>query len=129
MFLKVWLKFSTSFNLYPLGFFLSIKLDHAYNWRIEERVYILGGYQSDFAQNWHRNELDLLDVFQDIISKGLNSVDLEPKDVDVAHVGNFTAELFCNQGHLGGFFVSSHPDFFGLPSSRHEAACAMDGAN
>jgi len=39
-------------------------------------------------------------------------------------VGNFTAELFCNQGHLGGFFVSSHPDFFGLPSSRHEAACA-----
>ena len=91
---------------------------------MEERVYILGGYQSDFAQNWHRNELDLLDVFQDIISKGLNSVDLEPKDVDVAHVGNFTAELFCNQGHLGGFFVSSHPDFFGLPSSRHEAACA-----
>ena len=49
---------------------------------------------------------------------------LEPKDIDVAHVGNFTAELFCNQGHLGGFFVSSHPDFFGLPSSRHEAACA-----
>ena len=25
---------------------------------------------------------------------------------------------------MGGFFVSSHPDFFGLPSSRHEAACA-----
>ncbi|MDG2061788.1 MAG: acetyl-CoA acetyltransferase [SAR86 cluster bacterium] len=91
---------------------------------MQERVYILGGYQSDFAQNWHRNELDLLDVFKDTISKGLNSVDLEQKDVDVAHVGNFTAELFCNQGHLGGFFVSSHPDFFGLPSSRHEAACA-----
>ena len=91
---------------------------------MQERVYILGGYQSDFAQNWHRNELDLLDVFQNTISQGLNSVNLEPKDIDVAHVGNFTAELFCNQGHLGGFFVSSHPDFFGLPSSRHEAACA-----
>ena len=91
---------------------------------MQERVYILGGYQSDFAQNWHRNELDLLDVFEDTIAQGLSSVDLEPKDIDVAHVGNFTAELFCNQGHLGGFFVSSHPDFFGLPSSRHEAACA-----
>ena len=88
------------------------------------RVYILGGYQSDFAQNWHRNELDLLDVFQDTIHQGLTSVDLAPNDIEVAHVGNFTAELFCNQGHLGGFFVSSHPDFFGLPSSRHEAACA-----
>ena len=91
---------------------------------MQKRVYILGGYQSDFAQNWYRNELDLLDVFEETIAKGLQSVDLEPKDVDVAHVGNFTAELFCNQGHLGGFFVSSHPDFFGLPSSRHEAACA-----
>ena len=91
---------------------------------MQKRVYILGGYQSDFAQNWHRNELDLMDVFQDTIHQGLTSVDLEPKDIDVAHVGNFTAELFCNQGHLGGFFVSSHPDFFGLPSSRHEAACA-----
>ena len=91
---------------------------------MQKRVYILGGYQSDFALNWHRNELDLMDVFQDTIHQGLTSVDLEPKDIDVAHVGNFTAELFCNQGHLGGFFVSSHPDFFGLPSSRHEAACA-----
>jgi acetyl-CoA C-acetyltransferase len=98
--------------------------NHAYNYYMQERVYILGGYQSDFAQNWYRNELDLLDVFEDTIAQGLSSVDLEPKDIDVAHVGNFTAELFCNQGHLGGFFVSSHPDFFGLPSSRHEAACA-----
>ena len=78
---------------------------------MQKRVYILGGYQSDFAQNWYRNELDLLDVFEETIAKGLQSVDLEPKDVDVAHVGNFTAELFCNQGHLGGFFVSSHPTF------------------
>ena len=91
---------------------------------MQKRVYILGGYQSDFSQNWHRNELDLLDIFQETITHGLTSVDIEPKEIDVAHVGNFTAELFCNQGHLGGFFVSSHPDFFGLPASRHEAACA-----
>ena len=66
---------------------------------MQERVYILGGYQSDFAQNWHRNELDLLDVFENTIAQGLTSVGLEPKDIDVAHVGNFTAELFCNHGY------------------------------
>ena len=89
------------------------------------KVYILGGYQTDFAQNWSRNELDLFDVFKDTVHQGLSSTNLEPKDIDVAHVGNFTAELFCNQGHLGGFFVSSDPVFYsGIPTSRHEAACA-----
>jgi len=92
---------------------------------MSSKVYILGGYQTDFAQNWARNELDLFDVFKDTVHTGLNEVNLEPKDIEVAHVGNFTAELFCNQGHLGGFFVSSDPVFYsGIPASRHEAACA-----
>ena len=26
---------------------------------MQERVYILGGYQSDFSQNWYRSDLDL----------------------------------------------------------------------
>ena len=55
------------------------------------KVYILGGYQTDFAQNWARNELDLFDVFKDTVHKGLNGTNLEPRDVEVAHVGNFTA--------------------------------------
>ncbi len=92
---------------------------------MSKKVYILGGYQSDFAQNWSRNDIDLFDAFKDTVHFGLNKVNLEPKDIDVAHVGNFTAELFCNQGHLGGFFASSDPEFFkGIPASRHEAACA-----
>ena len=92
---------------------------------MSSKVYILGGYQTDFAQNWARNELDLFDVFKDTVHKGLNETNLEPKDIEVAHVGNFTAELFCNHGHLGGFFVSSDPAFYSaIPASRHEAACA-----
>jgi acetyl-CoA C-acetyltransferase len=92
---------------------------------MSQKVYILGGHQSDFAQNWSRNSIDLFDAFKDAVHLGLNAVNLEPKDIDVAHVGNFTAELFCNQGHLGGFFASSDPEFFkGIPASRHEAACA-----
>ena len=92
---------------------------------MQKKVYILGGYQSDFAQNWSRSNIDLFSAFQDTVHLGLDTVNLEPKDIDVAHVGNFTAELFCNQGHLGGFFASSDPEFFkGIPASRHEAACA-----
>ena len=89
-----------------------------------EKIYILGGYQTDFAQNWLRNGLDLFDAFKDTVHKGLEEVKLSPHDIDVAHVGNFTAELFCSQGHLGAFFSASDPAFYGIPASRHEAACA-----
>jgi acetyl-CoA C-acetyltransferase len=58
------------------------------------------------------------------VQQGLESAALDPEDIQVAHVGNFAAELFCKQGHLGGFFAASHPAFSGLPTSRHEAACA-----
>ena len=89
-----------------------------------EKIYILGGYQADFSQNWLRNGLDLFDAFKDTVHKGLEEVKLSPHDIDVAHVGNFTAELFCSQGHLGAFFSASDPAFYGIPASRHEAACA-----
>jgi acetyl-CoA C-acetyltransferase len=89
-----------------------------------ERVYILGGYQSDFSQNWERNGLEIFDGFRDAVDGALAVAALEPEQIEVAHVGNFAAELFCRQGHLGGFFAALHPAFSGLPASRHEAACA-----
>jgi acetyl-CoA C-acetyltransferase len=89
-----------------------------------ERVYILGGYQTDFSQNWARNGLEIFDMFAITVQSAFEAVNLEPEVVEVAHVGNFAAELFCRQGHLGGFFAALHPAFSGLPASRHEAACA-----
>jgi acetyl-CoA C-acetyltransferase len=89
-----------------------------------KRVYILGGYQTDFSRNWARDGLEIFDMFRDVVQGAFEAVDLEPEAVQVAHVGNFAAELFCHQGHLGGFFAALHPAFWGLPSSRHEAACA-----
>jgi len=89
-----------------------------------ERVYILGGYQTDFSQNWARNGVELFDAFGGTVQAAFDAADLEPEAVEVAHVGNFAAELFCRQGHLGGFFAALHPAFSGLPASRHEAACA-----
>lgn len=89
-----------------------------------DRVYVLGGHQTDFAENWARNDVELFDGFVHTVRAGLETAGLEPEDVEVAHIGNFAAELFCNQGHLGGFFAAAHPAFSGLPAARHEAACA-----
>jgi acetyl-CoA C-acetyltransferase len=88
------------------------------------RVYILGGYQTDFAENWTRNGLEIADGMRATIQGGLAATNLAASDVEVAHVGNFAAELFCNQGHLGGLFAASDPAFAGIPASRHEGACA-----
>jgi acetyl-CoA C-acetyltransferase len=88
------------------------------------RVYILGGFQSDFALNWAREGLELMDGMRNVVFSGLQAARLEPTDIEVAHIGNFAGELFCNQGHLGGLFAALDPAFAGLPASRHEGACA-----
>jgi acetyl-CoA C-acetyltransferase len=88
------------------------------------QVYVLGGYQTDFSQNWARNGQELFDVFRDTVQAGLQATKIDARDVQVAHVGNFAAEVFCGQGHLGGFFAASDPAFAGVPAGRHEGACA-----
>ncbi len=87
-------------------------------------VFILGGAQTDFSKNWTRDNRTLFDLFSHTVISGLESAKLEPKDVEVGHVGNFVAELFTGQGMLGGFFGHVHPDFAGMPAARHEGACA-----
>lgn len=87
-------------------------------------TYILGGWQSDFADNWTRKGWDTATAFAETVGQGLAAVDLEPGDIETGHVGNFAGELFAGQGLLGGFFALAHPGFNGMPTSRHEAACA-----
>ena len=87
-------------------------------------VYILGGWQSDFSRNWSREGMEISDAFAECVLKGLEATGLEPRDVECGHVGNFVAELFASQGILGGFFGLVHPDFDGMPTARHEGACA-----
>jgi acetyl-CoA C-acetyltransferase len=87
-------------------------------------VYILGGYQTDFARNWTKENKHIVAMLREAVTGGLEATGMEAKDVQVAHVGNFAAELYCMQGHLGAFLVDVDPAFSGLPTSRHEAACA-----
>lgn len=87
-------------------------------------VYILGGWQSDFKRNWAREGLEIGDGFAEALHGGLDAVSMAPAEVEVGHVGNFVGDLFSGQGQLGGFFAMAEPAFDGLPTSRHEAACA-----
>jgi acetyl-CoA C-acetyltransferase len=87
-------------------------------------VYILGGYQTDFSRNYTREGKGLVDLFQDSVRGAMDSARIDPTEIDVAHVGNFIGELTNYQGHLGAMFLEVDPAFSGLPTSRHEAACA-----
>jgi acetyl-CoA C-acetyltransferase len=87
-------------------------------------IYILGGFQTDFARNWTKEGKHIAALMREAVKGGLAATGLEPKDIDVGHVGNFAAELYAMQGHLGAFLVDVDPAFSGLPTGRHEAACA-----
>jgi acetyl-CoA C-acetyltransferase len=87
-------------------------------------IYILGGSQSDFARNWHREGLGIFDMFSDSLREAVANAEIDPGQIEVGHVGNFVAELFAGQGLLGGFFGQVFPELAAIPTSRHEAACA-----
>lgn len=89
-----------------------------------EPVFVLGGYQTDFARNWSKESKHISAMFNEVVTGALDATGVEPGDVGVGHVGNFAAELYAMQGHLGAFLVDCDPAFSGLPTSRHEAACA-----
>jgi len=87
-------------------------------------VYILGGFQTDFAQHAARHDEGLFELMRAALLGALDDAGVGPELLEAAHVGNFTGELFCRQGQLGGLLVSIDPELAGLPTARHEAACA-----
>ena len=87
-------------------------------------VYILGGAQTDFARNWSKEGKHFVAMMREATLGALEATKIEPREVETAHVGNFAAELYAKQGHIGAFFLEIDPTFSGLPTSRHEAACA-----
>jgi acetyl-CoA C-acetyltransferase len=87
-------------------------------------VHLLGGFQTDFARNFTREGKTLVDLIRETTQGALEATGVTADEIEVGHVGNFVAELFVGQGHLGGLLVEADPAFRGLPTSRHEAACA-----
>jgi acetyl-CoA C-acetyltransferase len=87
-------------------------------------VYVLGGFQTDFARNWSKENKHIVSMMREATLGALAETGVAPEEIETAHVGNFAAELYAMQGHLGAFFLEVDPAFRGLPTGRHEAACA-----
>jgi acetyl-CoA C-acetyltransferase len=87
-------------------------------------VWILGGYQSDFARNLSKENLDFADLTREIIEATLASAKVDAGDIGVVHVANAFGEMFAEQGHLGAMPATVCDGLWDTPASRHEAACA-----
>jgi len=87
-------------------------------------VWILGGYQTDFARVYSREGLDISDITREACLGALAACELDPEDIDAIHVGNAFAEAQRQQGHLGAMVSQVVPELWGKPAMRHEGACA-----
>ena len=87
-------------------------------------VWILGGYQSDFARNLTREGVDFAGLTAEVVTSTLNAAKVDAADVGVVHVGNAFGEMFAAQGHLGAMPATVVDGLWDTPSARHEAACA-----
>jgi acetyl-CoA C-acetyltransferase len=87
-------------------------------------IWILGGYQSDFARNLTREGIDFAGLTAEIVASTLQAAMIDATDIGVVHVGNAFGEMFAAQGHLGAMPATVVDGLWDTPSSRHEAACA-----
>jgi acetyl-CoA C-acetyltransferase len=87
-------------------------------------VWILGGYQSDFARNFTREGRDYADLTAEVVANTLAAARIDASDIAVVHVANAFGEMFARQGHLGAMPASVNDGLWDTPASRHEAACA-----
>jgi acetyl-CoA C-acetyltransferase len=87
-------------------------------------VWILGGYQSDFARNLTKESLDFADLTREVVDAALAAAKVNAADIGVVHVANAFGEMFAEQGHLGAMPATVCDGLWDTPASRHEAACA-----
>ena len=97
-----------------------------------KKVYILGGAQTDFERNWTKEGKTMIALLKEVVNDGFLNAGISFDDVKNLNdenrvecfIGNFIAEKYTDQGHLGAFVTEIHPAFYGVPSARYEAACA-----
>ncbi|MFJ2028673.1 acetyl-CoA acetyltransferase [Streptosporangium sp. NPDC087985] len=87
-------------------------------------VWVLGGYQTDFARNFTREGQDFASLVAETTSMTLEESCVDADEIDVIHVANAFGQLFTGQGQLGAMPASVDERLWGVPAARHEAACA-----
>ena len=100
------------------------------------KVYVMGGAQTDFERNWSREGKNVVAMLREVMSDGCANADLTYDDIISLNeenrvscfVGSFLSELYNDQSHVGALMTEVDPAFFGVPSVRVEAACAAGAA-
>ena len=95
-------------------------------------VDVLGGNQTDFERNWTKEGKSVFALLKEVTDDALKSVNITEKEIVELNkknkvaicMGNFAAEYYVNQGHLGPLLTEVNKSFYGIPSARYEAACA-----
>ena len=87
-------------------------------------VYVLGGAQTDFARNFAREGKEISDLFAEVVRDTLTDARVDAAEIGTIHVGNAFGQLFTGQGQLGAMPATMDASLWGIPASRHEAACA-----
>jgi acetyl-CoA C-acetyltransferase len=59
-------------------------------------VWILGGYQSDFARNLAREGHDFADLTAEVVDSTLTAAEVEAPDIEVVHLGNAFGEIMLS---------------------------------
>ncbi|MDF3822062.1 acetyl-CoA acetyltransferase [Leptospira sp. 96542] len=99
---------------------------------MSEKVFVLGGEQTDFQRNWTKEGKSFMSMMREVMDDALEKVGISYDEIKklnkenkvAVFVGNFDAEQYTNQGHLGAFLTEVNPAFYGVPGARYEAACA-----
>lgn len=100
---------------------------------IDEPIYVVGGDLTTFIGKGHPDfdedgdNPSLEDHLTDAIRGSLEETGVDPDAIDRGYIGNFAAECFANQGHMGALAARAHEAFRGKPFQRVEGACASGG--
>jgi acetyl-CoA C-acetyltransferase len=87
-------------------------------------VRILGGHQTDFANNLAKSGGGVESLVDDTVKAAAADAAIDLSDIESIHVGNAFGQLYTGQGHLGAMPATVIPELWGVPAMRHEAACA-----
>ncbi len=89
------------------------------------RVFVVGGAHSPFVGKGHPQPLPSLEDHLGVaVREALEVTGTPAALVQKGFVGNFLAECFARQGHLGSMLAGVDPGLDGKPLARIEGACA-----
>ena len=107
---------------------------------LARRAFVVGGFTTPFIGKNHpdfvwkghadfgkRENPDIEAYVVGTILRALEATGVPAAAIEKSWIGNFTGELFVNQGHLGAAVAGAHPDLANKPSMRVEGACASGG--